>query len=84
MKAGYYHYRQLKSMKLHDLRPGYELRNIEVLEGESPTANLASPFFKDEYIWVNTDGIGTLLNEDATYRDYMEFTRLAHNHQVND
>lgn len=80
MNAGYYHFRQIKSMKLHDLRPGYQFVDVVVLDGQLPSNQPGT--FKDEFIWVTKDGVGTLVDEEATYRDYMEFQRMAHNAKV--
>lgn len=80
MNPGYYNYRQIESLKLVSTRGEHQFEQVKIVAGELPMAS--PPFPKDDYLFVNRDGVGTLVDEDATYRDYMEYSREMWNSKV--
>lgn len=81
MNAGFYHYRQIESMKIQRGDEGHYFDHVVIIEGELPRANLV-PLFKDEYVWVNSDGRATMADDSDSYSDLMAFQREVHNNRV--
>lgn len=81
MTPGYYHYTQLAAMRLSGGgrgQEGYYFEGVVVKPGNTGISS-QPPLFKDEYLIVDRGGKGTLIDDDAGYREYMEFSRLSHN-----
>lgn len=80
MNPGYYHSSQIASLRLAGGRgEDYRFESIRLNAGALPQQ---PGVFKDEYLYVNKDATGTLLDEDAGYKDYMEFSRSLHNSKI--
>ena len=78
MNVGYYHYRQIESMKIQRGDDGHYFDQVVIVKGELPVAPLPK-LFKDEYVWVNSDGRASLADDSDTYADLMAFQREVHN-----
>ncbi len=76
--SGYYHYSQIASLHLERYDSNnYRFEKVKIKPGERPLAKAGS-VFKDEWIHVSEDGIGSLV-EGESYKDHMDFSRLSHN-----
>ena len=81
VSPGYYHYSQIKSMVLRRYDSNnYRFEQVIILPEEKPVHMLQTAF-KDEWLTVSADGIGTLVDGES-HRDYMDFSRLSHNDKV--
>lgn len=80
MLPGYYHCRQIDSLRLDSGRGDPRFFDVKIVEGELPLAN--PTVFKDEYLFVNKDNEGRMFDDDASYKDYQEFHREVWNNKV--